>query len=83
MIPDYVPRGYPEYNPVEQLFGWLKGYLKKKCLKYNKGSGWEIEDMKRVLLRGRDKVTHEMVKGWYRNSFEHMHPGQLIPRYLQ
>jgi transposase len=34
---DFVPRGYPEYNPMEQLFKWLKQWLRKNAKKYNNG----------------------------------------------
>lgn len=80
---DFVPRGYPEFNPIEQLFGWLKQYLKKQAISYHSGEGWTKEVMKQVLCEAKDLVTHELVKSWYRNSFQHMHPGQLIPNYLQ
>ncbi|KAL0481287.1 hypothetical protein AKO1_002731 [Acrasis kona] len=83
VTPDFVPCGYPEYNPVEQLFGWLKAYMKKKVNEYHDGSGWSREQMREVLLEAKSKVTYELVKGWYRNSFEHMHPGKMIPLYLR
>lgn len=80
---DFVPRGYPEYNPIEQLFGWLKQYLRKVAPQYHNGEGWTRDEMRRVLEEAKGKVTHEMVKSWYRNCFKHMHPGQLIPQYLR
>ena len=82
VIEDFVPKGYPEYNPVEQLFGWLKGYLRTNALKWNNGI-WTKESIRVALDEAKSKVTHEMVKGWYRNTFSHMHPDKLVPLYLK
>jgi transposase len=82
VIPDYVPKGYPEYNPVEQLFDWLKQYLRTNAKQYINNGIWTKEKIIIALQEARTKVTHEMVKGWYRNSFSHMHPGKRVPKYL-
>lgn len=82
IIPDFVPHGYPEFNPIEQLFGWLKQYLRNQSIHYVRDGKWDYEDMKKVLLEAKAKVTHGMVKAWYRNSFRYVHPGALLPKYL-
>lgn len=81
--PDYIPKGYPEYNPVEQLFGWLKQYLRTNAETFIGEGIWTKVKIKQALEQAKGEVTHDMVKGWYRNSFSHMHPEKPVPKYLQ
>jgi transposase len=72
---NFIPTGYPEFNSVEQLFGWLKQYLRKHAFCFVGNDKWTTEKMIQALLEAKKEVSHKMVKGWYRNSYSHMHPG--------
>jgi hypothetical protein len=41
----------------------LRAYIANEAPKYNKGSGWTKENLKKILLKGKDSVTFDMVKG--------------------
>jgi transposase len=75
VTPDFIPTGYPEFNPIEQLFGWLKQYLRKHAFHFVGNNKWTKEKMIQALLEAKKEVSHKMVKRWYRNSYSYMHPG--------
>lgn len=80
--PDFVPTGYPEFNPIEQCFNYLKARLKDMSLMYCKGNGWlkkDLENAVQVVISG---ISQSLVKSWYRNTFQHMYPKCKVPNYL-
>jgi transposase len=83
VTPDFIPTGYPKFNPIEQLFGWLKQYLRKHASRFVGNNKWTKEKMIQALFEAKKEVSHKMVKGWYKNSYSHIHPDQVIPAYLR
>lgn len=79
---DFVPTGYPEFNPIEQCFNYMKSMLKKKSIEFNKGNGWAKLDLIKAVKDTLLSVSHSLVKSWYRNTFKHMYPTCKVPNYL-
>jgi transposase len=80
---DFTPAGKPTFNPVELLFGYLGKYVADKAPKYNNGSGWTKENLKKILIEGKDSVTFDMVQSWYCRTFTEMFPDCEYPVYLR
>jgi transposase len=56
---DFTPAGKPTFNPVELLYGYLGKYVAEEAPKYNNGSGWTKENLKKILIEGKDSVTFD------------------------
>lgn len=83
VIPDWIPTGWPEYNPVEQAFGWIKQYCRSQAKLYHNGRGWNKNTLKMVVREAIGNISHKLVKGWYHNSYSYMYPNHVIPTYLR
>ena len=82
VTPIHIPTGYPEFNPIEQSFNYLKQYVSRARLHRNLYRGWKEQELKDVIIEGITTITHNMVKSWYRGSFCYMFPGSEIPEFL-
>jgi transposase len=80
---DWIPTGWPQYNPVEQAFGWIKQFCENRAPRFHNGEGWNKNHLKYVVKLAINNITHNLVKGWYRNSYQHMYPHLQIPVYLR
>ena len=75
----WVPRGSPQFTPVEQALNFVRGEIKRAATKYAKSGQWKNEEMHRELTKALKKITYEQVKGWYRASFRQIFPKKTIP----
>lgn len=80
---DWVPVGYPEMNPVEQLFSWIRKRLEAVAPQYNKTGCWDKEQMTKEIVKALQEVDINLVKSFYRASFIQTFPGYKIPSYLK
>jgi hypothetical protein len=48
--------------------------LANKASKYNNGSEWTKENLKKILIEGKDSVTFDIVQSWYCRTFTKMFP---------
>lgn len=80
---DFIPTGYPELNPIEQLFAWLRKKLEEEAPKYVENGSWTESKMIEIIEQLLCKVDYELVKGFYRNSFQQAFPDHKIPKYMQ
>lgn len=80
---DYIPTGYPQYNPVEQAFGWIKQFCEDRAPRYHNGAGWTRNRLIYVVKLAIRSITHNLVKSWYANSYKHMFPEHQLPAYLR
>jgi hypothetical protein len=64
-------------------FSHLHKFNWSKALKYNNGSGWTKENLKKILIEGKDSVTFDMVRSWYCRTFTEMFPDHEYPVYLR
>lgn len=64
-LPTYIPTGYPEMNPVEQAFNYLKQYVHTQAIKLQLKDGWKENQLKLAIEEGIKTITHERVKSWY------------------
>ena len=78
----YIPTGYPEYNPIEQAFNYLKTFVKTKREKLRLKSDWSEEQLTSAITEAIKSITHKHVLSWYRNSWCHMFPNLIPPNYL-
>jgi hypothetical protein len=83
IVMDFSTPGVPEQKPVEEAFSFMKSYIHKKATQYNLGDGWSESDLRKVLLEAKSKITYDMVKSWYKNTFIQMYPNYKIPNYLK
>ncbi len=75
----FIPSGYPEFNPSEQLFGYIKSRLNQVAPNYNLKNGWKLDDLQREIINAIKSVTYEHVLGWYRHSWSAMFPKKAYP----
>jgi transposase len=80
---DFTSAGMSTFNPIELLFAYLGAYIANEAPEYNKDSGWTKENLKKILIEGKDSVTFDMVKGWYRRTFTEMFSDREYPVYLR
>ena len=76
-------QNYPEMNPVEQAFNYLKQYVHTQAIKLQLKDGWKENQLKLAIEEGIKTITHERVKSWYRGSYIFMYPRLKIPKYMK
>ena len=60
VTPLYLPTGYPEFNPVEQAFSYLKRYVATARVRQNIVRGWTKDELTNVIVQGLSTITHNM-----------------------
>lgn len=56
----YLPRYSPEYNPVEQLWSKLKGWMRKRAARRSEG-------LDVAITEAFEQITGEDAQGWFRH----------------
>lgn len=81
--PDFTPAGMSQMDPIESLFSFVDRHVENESGKYNKGDGWDADDLCKVLEEALHSVTFENVRSWYCRTWGVLYPQRPLPVYLR
>lgn len=61
-IMQFLPAYCPKFNPIEECFSYIKGYLKS-----NNGDLWHMSIIQAIFQAGAS-ITAEHMQGYYRHA---------------
>ena len=86
ILEDFIPTGFPYGNPIEQFWNWLDKKIQALAPTYAPKGKWDPNVLMEIIHKEASKLTHNEVKGFYRNSYKQMYqndPRFILPAYLR
>ena len=82
IVQDFTPAGNPQFDPIESLFSKIDKDLSNAAPEFNKGHGWDMNDMENIIQKSLESATFKNVQAWYRRTWTELYNGRSLPVYL-